>query len=149
MSTCLTVQHKQFRYQCSTVSLVPNIPRLLSLWLLICTLIAGCGNWSNDTVKIRIVFTDNNPTHQLTNVSIVVGSDKYFWRTIAAGKVETVTLRPSATDDRQMTLLYTLEGQQKSWDGPKFDVGTGYRIEIKIDAHSFITHRHCILPCSI
>lgn len=100
-------------------------------------------------MKIKIAFTDQTPAHQLANISVIVGSDKYFWHTIAAGKVETVTLRPGATDNKQLTLLYTLDGQQKSWDGPKVDVGAGYKIEIKIDAHGFVRHRHCILPCSM
>ena len=133
----------------STGSWVRDLPRHIGFWLLVGSLGAGCGIWGNDTVKVRIIFTDTNPLRRLTNVSVIVGSDKFFWHTIAPGTVETVTLTPRARDDRQMTLLYTLNGLQKSWDGPKFDVGTGYRMEIKIDAQGKVAHRHCILPCRL
>lgn len=100
-------------------------------------------------MKARILFTDTNSTRRLTDVSVIVGSDKFYWHNIVAGKVKTASLRPGARDDRQMPLLYTLDGQQKSWDSLKFDVERGFRIEIKIDAYGTVTHRHCILPCHL
>jgi hypothetical protein len=133
----------------STASWIRDLPRYIGLWLFVSSLSAGCGIWGNNTVKVRILFTDANPTHRLTDVSVIVGSDKFFWHNIVAGIVETVTLRLGARDDRQMTLLYTLNGQQKSWDSPKFDVGRGYRIEIKIDAHGTVAYHHCLLPCRL
>lgn len=133
----------------SISSWVRNMPRKIGLWLFVGLLSAGCGVWGNDSVKVKIIFTDTNPMRRLTNVSVIVGSDKYFWHHITTGTVETVTLMPDPKDDRQMTLLYTLDGKQKSWDSPKFNVGEGYRIEIKIDSDGAITHRYCILPCRL
>lgn len=111
--------------------------------------IAGCNVENNKTVNIKIAFNDQHHAHQLTNISVIAGSDKFFFHSIAAGTAETVTLSPGAQDDKQVSLLFSLDGQQKSWDGPKFDIDKGYRIEINIDALGVIQDRHCILPCSL
>ena len=145
----LAVRPQPILFLRSTTPWIRDISRHIGLWLFVGSLSVGCGMWGNDTVKVRILFTDTNSTRRLTDVSVIVGSDRFFWHNIVAGIVETVTLRPGARDDRQMTLLYTLDGQQKSWDSPKFDVGRGYRIEIKIDAHGTVTYHHCILPCHL
>jgi hypothetical protein len=123
--------------------------RRIGLCLLVSMLSAGCWMMSNDTVRVKIIFTDPNPAHRLTDVTVFSGGDKFSWPDIAAGEIETVTLGPGPTDNRQPILLYTLDGDRKSWDGPNVDMGKGYRIEIKIDAQGAVTHRHCYLPCSL
>lgn len=111
--------------------------------------LAGCTITKSETVKIKIAFHDQYHAHQLTNVSVIVGSDKYFFPTIIAGTTETVTLSPGVRDDKQLFLIYSLDGQQKSWDGPKITLNKGYRIEINISGLGVIQDRHCILPCSL
>lgn len=111
--------------------------------------IAGCALLSSDSIKVNIEFASTTTFQKITDVSVIVGSDKFFWQEITAGEVETVTLMPGPNDDRQLTLLYTLDGQQKSWNSPKFELGKGYRIWVKVDSLGKVTERHCLLPCSL
>lgn len=121
----------------------------LLLAVVFATTITGCNVENNKTVNIKIAFNDQHHAHQLTNVSVIAGSDKFFFHSITTGTAETVTLRPGAHDDKQVSLLFSLDGQQKFWDGPKFDIDKGYRIEINIDSLGVIQARSCILPCSL
>jgi hypothetical protein len=123
--------------------------RLIGPLLLSCLFNVGCWMWSNDTARIKIIFTDADRSHRVENVSAIVGADKFFWGKIDAGEVETVTLKPGPSEDWQLTLFYTLNGAQKIWESPRFAVGKGYRIEIKIDPQGAVTHRHCFLPCNL
>jgi hypothetical protein len=133
-----------------TGSLVREMPRQIGLWLLIILLSAGCRIWSNDTVRVKIVFTDPNPAHQLTNVTAIVADEKIWWAYIDGGETNTAILAPfSPSQDWQLTLFYDLDGKEKIWESPVFDDGKGYRIEIKIDAQGAVTHRSCFLPCSL
>jgi len=145
----LTILPQPMGFLRSMTSRACNIVIRITLGLIVSSFSVGCGIWGDNTVKVKLVFTETNPARRLTDISVIVGSDKFFWRDLAAGKVETVTLMPGPRDDRQLTLLYTLDGEQKSWDSPKFDLGAGYRIEIKVNAHGTVTHRYCILPCNL
>ena len=109
----------------------------------------GCGIWGNNVVKVRVIFAAPGSDRQLTNLSVIAGSDKYSWPSLAAGSDRNINLVPGPDDDRQLSFIYTFDGQQRSWDGPKFEAGIGYRLEITIDAKGSVTSRHCILPCSL
>jgi hypothetical protein len=104
---------------------------------------------SNDTARVKIIFTDTNPAHRLDDVTVYVGGDKFFWGNIPANDVETVILSPGPSQDWQLTLFYSMDGGDKIWESPVFPNGKGYRIEIKIDAQGAVTERHCYLPCSL
>lgn len=123
------------------------------LWATFCLWVsvfgAGCRVWGDDVVKIRIVFTETDPAKQLTDLAVFSGADKYSWYVLAAGEAKTINLLPGPRNNRQLVLLYTLDGEKKSWEGPKFPFGTGYRIEVKIDARGTVASRHCVLPCSL
>lgn len=132
-----------------TRHLISRSLRFTGFGIILCVLLAGCRIWGSDTIKVSIRFDDPISGHPLTNVSVIAGGDKFFWHRIPAGRVENVTLMPGAKDDRQLTLLYTLDGKTKSWEGPKIKAGAGYQIEINIDTAGVVTHRHCILPCNL
>lgn len=100
-------------------------------------------------VTIRVVAPASAQNHQITDLSLIVGSDKYSWPSLSSGSDRNVNLTPGPEDDRQLSFLYTFDGEKRSWEGPKFDKGTGYRMEITIDADGRIASRHCILPCTL
>lgn len=126
-----------------------DISRWLFFVLLFFLFIAGCDIWGTENVKVWISFTDANTAELLKDVSVIVGGDKFFWHGIPAGTVERVTLRPGELDNRQLTLIYTQNDLKKYWEGPEFEAGTNYRIEIKIDAKGIVSQRHCFQPCSL
>ena len=126
-----------------------GIPAGKALCLFVSTLSTGCSLWDNTAVKVKIAFTETNDLQQLANVSVIAGGEKFFWHYLDAGEVKTVTLAPGPRNDRQLTVLYRLDGEKKVWEGPKFSWGTGYRIEVNIDGRGNVTHRHCLLPCRL
>jgi len=111
--------------------------------------LAGCRVLGNDVVKVTVIFAASGGDRQVTELTAVVGSDKSSWPSLNAGAQKSVNLLPGPDDDRQLTLLYTVNGDKRSWDGPKIAAGAGYRIEITIDANGHVSSRHCILPCSL
>ena len=131
------VARRRVLFACSGVLLVVGL------------LAPGCRVWGNDVVKITVKFAAARPDRQLTDLTAVVGGDKYSWDVLHAGAVRNINLLPGPRDDRQVLFSYTVDGQQRHWDGPKFDAGTGYEIEITIDGDGKVTARHCLLPCSL
>jgi hypothetical protein len=105
--------------------------------------------FSNDTARIKIIYTDPNPAHRLDNVTAIVGGEKFVWAYIPANDVESVIISPGSSQDWQLTLFYSMDGNDKIWESPVFPDGKGYRIEIKIDAQGAVTEHHCYLPCSL
>jgi len=117
--------------------------------VLISLAFAGCGVWGSNVVKVRVIFAAPSGDRQVTNLSAVVGRDKYSWPNLNAGTERNINLVPGAEDDRQLFLSYTFNGEQRYWEGPKFDAGTGYEMEITIDGSGHASSRHCILPCTL
>jgi len=111
--------------------------------------LTGCNAWSGDVVEATVVFSGKDSAAEASEVRVIVGSDKFYFGRLAAGGKDTVTLKPGQEDDRQLTLLFTLNGEQKSWDGPKFGMGVGYRIIMTIDPLGNVVDRHCLLPCQL
>ncbi len=146
----MITQHKSKHAQAH--ALRPLRRRSLVVGSVVCAFLAivclGYHFWCSGAVQINVVFRDTHPERQLMDVSVVVGSDKYFWYTLSAGQNEAVTLWPDGTGSNELTVLYRLDGQQRSWDGPKLDGGVGYRVEIDIDDSGLVTAHQCRLPCS-
>lgn len=117
--------------------------------IVLIALSAGCGPWRNDTVRATLSFVDADRAGQITDISLIVGGDRVSWANLAAGESKSATLLPGPQDDRQLTLLYTRGDARKSWEGPKFPAGTGYRIAVRIAADGSVTARHCALPCEL
>jgi hypothetical protein len=109
----------------------------------------GCTAASDDAVRVTISFVATDPATPLRDLTLISGGDKYSWPVLTAGETRNVNLLPGLRDDRQLTLLYTLQGRKKSWDGPRVAPTAGYRIEVKVDAAGNVAHRHCSLPCSL
>jgi len=127
--------------------------RVLRAWsgalLLVSLLAPGCGVWGNDVVRIKIKFAASSADRQLTDLTAVVGGDKYSWEVLHGGAIRDINLLPGPRDDRQLFFSYTLDGQPRHWDGPKFDAGTGYEIEVTVAGDGTVTSRHCLLPCTL
>ena len=55
---------------------VPHAAQAVLLFLIsvACT---GCGIWGNNVVKVKVIFAAPGSDRQLTNLSVIAGSDKY------------------------------------------------------------------------
>lgn len=132
-------------------------PRLLAALSIPLTLLAvvlsvpqaGCDN-DDGAIRVRVHYSGTAPAPALSNLVLIAGDDKFAWPTLENGGTETVTLHADPRSERELVLLYTLDGQAKSWDGPRFGPGRqGYRIHLEIDGGGKIDSRHCRLPCAI
>ena len=103
-------------------------------------LIAGIIYWNTFSIRVKINFKDTNPVDQITDISVIAGSDKDYIATLKAGESTTTRLRLNDEDDRQLTLLYTLNGEKKYWDGPKIE-SKRYNIEINNNAQGLIDYK--------
>ena len=110
---------------------------------------AGCDN-DEGAIRVRVHYAGAAPAPVLSNLALIAGDDKYDWPTLENGGTETVTLHANPRSERELVLLYTMAGQAKSWDGPRFGPGRqGYRIHLEIDGDGRISSRHCRLPCAL
>jgi hypothetical protein len=111
--------------------------------------VIGCRVWGNDVVRVTVVFSAASPDRRLTDLTVVVGDDKYSWDVLPGGATRNINLLPGPRDDRQLLFSYTVDGGQRHWEGPKVAVGAGYEIEIEVDGSGQTKSRHCLLPCSL
>jgi len=102
-----------------------------------------------DVVEATVVFNGNIAVPLITDVKVIAGSDKFHWPRLASGEKDSVTLKPEPDDDRQLTLLFTIAGQQKSWTGPQVGNRVGYRLIMTIGPDGQVAGRHCLLPCRL
>lgn len=113
--------------------------------LLLSFIIGGC----RDTAKVIVSLefqTDNN-LPILENVSVISGGDKFHWHTLTANTETEVVLSPGIKSLPQLTLIYTLNGEKKYWEGPEIAMGIGFTIDIQITALGSIEYKYCINPC--
>ena len=125
----------------------------MRLWrvapLLFAALMAACDDPAKDEVNVKIVFVEADPAKRLSKVAVISGGEKSYWSELGAGKAESATLKPRPTEGTQLTVQFELDGQRKSWQGPRFPAGTGYKIEVRVDGRGDVTERHCRIPCNL
>jgi hypothetical protein len=127
----------------------PWCRRALSALVLVTITIAGCRVLGNDVVKVRVIVEAAAQGRQVSDLDLVAGSATYSWPGQKAGATRDVNLLPGPEDDRQLFFSYKFDGEKRYWDGPKIPMGSGYRMEITIDASGRVSSRHCILPCTL
>lgn len=115
----------------------------------VCLLLAACNVFDADRVGISVAFVASPGPRKLTDLSLIVGGEKFSRHYLAGGDKETVTLGPGPKADRQLTLLYSLDGRRNSWEGPAVAAGKGYAIDLEIDGQGVVRYRHCMRPCHL
>jgi hypothetical protein len=83
--------------------------------------------WGNDVVKITVKFAASGPDRQLTDLTAVVGSDKYSWDVLHAGAVRNINLLPGPSRRPAVAVLLHLDGRQRFWDGPSSTPAPGMK----------------------
>jgi hypothetical protein len=127
-----------------------NIVRLLRRGGLACLALslAACGD--DENIKIKVHYLAPNPAPALTDLRVFAGDDKYSWPSMASGETQSVTLKADPQSEREVVLLYAMDGRQQSWDGPKLGRSRqGYRVYVQLGAAGVMTSRYCALPCSL
>lgn len=109
--------------------------------------LSGCNNGQNIAVELRISVSPSTPPHDLIDVSAIMGSDKFHWQRIPSGTSESVELKPAPQDERQLTLIYHLDGRRFTWESPNIPGNAPHRINLAIESDGTVKHEACRLPC--
>ena len=109
--------------------------------------LCACGEKIDDPVRIRISLAESSPLHNLSDVDVVVGSDRFHFQRIAAGESQSVNLQTERRVPREITLLYRIDGQRLQWTGPPIPADGPYRVELNIHADGTVDYDACRFPC--
>ena len=109
--------------------------------------LCACGEKIDDPVRIRISLAESSPLHNLSDVDVVVGSDRFHLQRIAAGESQSVNLQTESGVPREITLLYRIDGQRLQWTGPPIPADGPYRVELNIHADGTVDYDACRFPC--
>jgi hypothetical protein len=126
------------------------VEQLLRRFVFFCLtlLLVACGD--DNGIHVKIKNLGDKTSAPLTNLALVVADAKHEWSAIESGETLSVTVRADPNSEREVVLIYTHAGKQKSWDGPILGMGRqGYRFILEIDADGNVTSRYCALPCSL
>lgn len=116
---------------------------------LLCLTVVACGWHGEDGVQVELSFAGGPMQAPLTDVTVIAGGDKFRWGTVARDEPQRVTLSPGAQDDRQLTLLFRLNGDARVWEGPRLPAGTAYKLRAVVAPDGSVSERHCVLPCTL
>lgn len=108
-----------------------------------CILFTGCNYFNTDVSRcqVTISYYSNKRQSELKNISAILGSDKFWWPSIAANKKEKVTLFPSRTPGNTLVLLYHLNNQSFSWESPVLTNTSPHEIDVVIHSNGDVKSR--------
>lgn len=92
------------------------------------------------------VLIVNRREAALSDVRVISGGDKVYFKQIDSGADMRVIMDPGRTSDYQVTLFYTLLDRPTIWDSDHLPAGNNYFIEISVTGEGVET-RHCTKPC--
>ena len=120
---------------------------LLSAFLGIMTI--GCSFFRTDVNEyiVAIKFVGNESAERLENVSAIIGADKFWWESFQKNEKNTVTLSTKKNSSTNLTVLYTISGEKRSWESVEFSESDSYRIELEINASGDVKENICKMPC--
>lgn len=125
----------------------PGCMRLVRALLLpLAVLGTGCDDGDRYRVHARISIAEDARA-PVTDLSVIVGGERFFWHRMQPGSTERVTLRTDPRAERGLTVLYTQDGERHAWDGPVPADSRGYRIRLTIEGAGQLGAALCALPC--
>jgi len=111
-------------------------------YLPFCLALSACAPGSNE-VTVAIA---NRSGEALTDVRVISGGDKAYFKRIGARGNHRVALHPGRTSDYRVTLFLTLAQRPTIWDGDVLPAGQDYFVAIHV-IQGAIEARHCVQPC--
>ena len=122
---------------------------ILVLPLVIVLLMFGCNYLRSDVNKyvVNVRYDGGANSVKPESVSVVIGADKFWWSSIEAGEEKNVTLFSDKNAVNNLTLLYTFDGKQKTWESANFAENADYKINLTIDLTGVVAENSCRMPC--
>lgn len=114
-------------------------------------LISGCNFFKSDVNEyvVTVKFVGVESGSRLENVSAIIGADKFWWASFAENEENTATLYTKKNPSTNLTLIYTVNGSERSWESADFSEGEGYRVRLEIDAKGSVKENFCKMPCRL
>ena len=115
---------------------------MMKYYLLLFLTLSTCAP-SAAQVGVLIV---NRSEESLTDVRLISGGEKIYFKQINSDEDKRVALNPGRTSDYQVTLFYTLLGDPTIWSSDHLPAGNDYFIEVNVTREG-VEARHCTQPC--
>lgn len=100
------------------------------IFLLLIFFIPACGWLGSDANRLDI--TIRNEAAKLTDVSVIAGPDKFWWPEIEPDEKARVSLFVNKKFSPNVTLIYTLNGEKKTWESGNLTTDTDRVIELTV-----------------
>lgn len=112
---------------------------------------SGCNYFRSDVNKyaLTIKFAPANAEDKLENVSAIVGADKFWWASFRQDEEQKINLFTKKNPGTNLTLLYSINGQQQTWESSNFSENDSYRINLEIDSKGGVKEKICQMPCEL
>lgn len=125
--------------------------KLFVMFAFLSVLLSSCNRFRSDVNEyvVTVRFVGGESGSRMENVSAIVGSDKFWWAGFEKNEENTVTLFTKKNPSTNLTLLYTLNGSERSWESSDFSESDSYRISLEIDASGVVKESFCKMPCRL
>jgi hypothetical protein len=111
--------------------------------------LSGCSFFNSDTNKyfVTVKYDGGETKKSLKNISIVIGSDKFWWSSVESGEKKSVTLYAEKNPVINASLFYSLDDRERTWEIGNFPENADYKIDLTINAEGSIEQNICKTPC--
>lgn len=115
--------------------------RILLIPILLTTaLLFGCGlfRFNENKFAVNVKYQTDVKEAKLSNVSVIIGSDKFWWSDIKAGEEKNVNLYTEKNSFVNITLIYEINGEEMSWESEYFTVNSNYAVDLEVDSKGVV-----------
>ncbi len=100
-------------------------------------------------IDLRYLASESKPANisELKEVRVIVGGDKFNWPIVKAGDRQTVSLYTNKNGQNELTLQYTLNGVNTTWEMKDFARGVNYKIALVINEKGVVNTPRCEPGC--
>lgn len=107
----------------------------------------SCNQFYRDANRYFVSVKYVGGEGSLENVSVVIGSDKFWWSRFDRNEEKAVVLSAEKSEGLALVLLYTLNGKPKTWESSELSANRSYRVELEIDGAGVVKEKFCEMPC--
>ena len=111
--------------------------------------LSGCSFFKAETNEyiVSVKYIGNEKNKNLRNISVIAGSDKFWWASMQDNESKTVALSTKKNPDTNVTLLFSLDDRERTWESGNFPENADYKIDLSINAEGNVESKICRIPC--
>lgn len=103
--------------------------------------LTGCSFFRSNENKfaVSVKYKADDSATELKNVSVIIGSDKFWWSDISSGEVKTVNLYTEKNIKANLTFIFEINGEKKTWESENFTENANYQIDLTVDSKGVVS----------